>query len=141
MKHALIALALVIATDGRAFAEKFAGPVSARVVEVIDGDTFRAEANVWPGHIVRVSIRVRGIDAPEMHARCTAERIAARTARSILAELLGPSALISNIAGAKYYGRVLADVRTHDGVAVADRLIALGLARPYSGGRRAGWCG
>lgn len=70
------------------------------------------------------------------------ERVAARRARQVLVQLLEPGTVaISNIGSAKYYGRVLADVITPDGELVADILVAEGLARPYHGERRAGWCG
>jgi endonuclease YncB( thermonuclease family) len=137
---------LVLATLAFCFpasaAKMFRGPVEAMVVEVLDGDTFLAEALVWPGHTVRVNIRIRGIDAPEMKARCDAERIAALRARDALASLFGKNPVaISNIAGAKYYGRVLADVTTSEGQPVASALLGERLVRPYAGGRRDGWCG
>src|ERR1700754_1456632 len=100
------------------------GPVEAVVLEVLDGDTFLAEATVWPGHTVRVNVRIRGIDAPEMKARCVAERAAAEKARDALALLFGEEPVaISNISGAKYYGRVLADVTTSGGQGVASILL------------------
>jgi endonuclease YncB( thermonuclease family) len=122
-------------------AENFQGPVEASILRVLDGDTFEAEALVWPGQSVRVNIRIRGIDAPEMKSRCEAEHRAAIQARSALEELLGGHVAISNIGGAKYYGRVLADVETPDGVPVVAIMLARGLVRPYAGGRRRGWCG
>lgn len=135
-------LALLLACVPVKAAKLFAGPVEAVVVEVLDGDTFLAEALVWPGHSVRVNVRIRGIDAPEMKARCAAERAAAERARDVLALLFGDAPVaISNIAGAKYYGRVLADVTTADGQAVASILLDGKLVRPYSGGRREPWCG
>lgn len=119
----------------------FKGPVEAIAVEVIDGDTFRADALVWPGHSVHVNIRLRGIDAPEMHARCPAEREAALAAREALVRMLAEERLtLSNIGSAKYYGRVLADVATAGGTPVAGALLATGLVRPYRGERRRGWC-
>lgn len=122
--------------------ETFPGPVSAAVRAVIDGDSFRADAAVWPGHTISVMVRIRGIDAPERRARCRAEREGARRAREALAGMIdGSTVIISNIGGAKYYGRVLADVATADGRLVAEALLALDLVRPYGGGRRAGWCG
>jgi len=122
--------------------DNFAGPVSARVVEVIDGDTFLAEAEIWPGQTLRVNIRIRGIDAPEMKSRCRGERDAALAARAALARLVadGPISL-SNIGGAKYYGRVLADVSAGDGDAVAKIMLEQGLVRAYGGGKRDSWCG
>ncbi len=117
----------------------FAGPVEAVVLDVLDGDTFLAEALVWPGHTVRVNVRIRGIDAPEMRARCEAERMAAERAREALRTLFGDgTVLISNIAGAKYYGRVLADVATKAGAPVGPLLLGEELVRPYDGGRRQG---
>jgi endonuclease YncB( thermonuclease family) len=134
--------ALALAGKPALAAKLFHGPVEATVLEVLDGDTFLAEALVWPGHAVRVNVRIRGIDAPEMKARCRAERAAAERARDALAVLFGDGPVaISNIAGAKYYGRVLADVTTADGKGVASVLLGEELVRPYGGGRRAGWCG
>lgn len=133
-------LAMSPAEAGRSTA--FKGPVEASVVEIIDGDTFLAEAHVWPGHFVTVNIRIRGIDAPEMKSRCEKERDAALRARAELASLIedGPIRL-TNIGGAKYYGRVLAEVATKDGLSVGQALLARALVRPYSGGRRDSWCG
>jgi micrococcal nuclease len=121
--------------------ENFAGPVSARVVEVIDGDTFLAEAEIWPGQTLRVNIRIRGIDAPEMKSRCVVERAAALTARAALARLVADRPVsLSNIGGAKYYGRVLADVSSETGEAVAKVMLEHGLVRAYGGGKRDSWC-
>src|ERR671911_2704582 len=106
LKLALIApIALTLACFPASAAKLFRGPVEAVVVEVLDGDTFLAEATVWPGHSVRVNVRIRGIDAPEMKARCDVERDAALRAREALASLFGEGPIaISNISGAKYYG-------------------------------------
>lgn len=136
----LFVLALTCAPA--AAAKLFRGPVEAVVLSIVDGDTFLAEALVWPGHSVRINVRIRGIDAPEMKARCGAERRAARKARDALAAIFGDGRVaISNISGAKYYGRVLADVATPDGQAVASILLGEKLVRPYAGGRREPWCG
>lgn len=124
-----------------AHAAEIAGPVSARLVRVIDGDTVEADVHVWPGHTVRVSVRLRGIDAPELRARCEAEKMAALDARDKLAGLLASGAFhVRNIDGDKFFGRVVADIETPEGEAVVDRLIATGLARPYDGKARASWC-
>lgn len=129
-------------TQGTAAAEMVAGPVAADVERVLDGDTFVAVVHVWPGHAVRVSVRIRGIDAPETKSRCTAEREAAQAARAMLDALLagGPVSL-ANIGGGKYYGRVLADVIAADGREAARVLLDGGLARPYRGGKRQAYCG
>lgn len=119
----------------------FAGPVAAEVVQVIDGDTFVADAEIWPGQTLRVNVRIRGIDAPEMKSRCRAERDAALAAQTALADLVAnESVSLTNIGSAKYYGRVLADVRTGTGDAVGSAMLRDGLVRPYGGGKRQGWC-
>lgn len=139
---ACVGLAAIVSPGAAEAGQDFRGPVAATVLNIIDGDTFLADAQVWPGQFVRVNVRIRGIDAPEMKSRCAGEHDAALRARDALAELIGDDAVsISNIGGAKYYGRVLADVETQQGVPVAEEMLGRSLVRPYDGGRRAGWCG
>lgn len=145
MKRVVVIAATLIVTVVPVEAARrkpFPGPVEATVIDVIDGDTFLAEAQVWPGHSVTVNIRIRGIDAPEMKARCGKEREAALVARTELHALISSGSIsLSNIAGAKYYGRVLADVANRDGLSVGPLLLDRALVRPYAGGKRGGWCG
>lgn len=145
VRVAILALAAMLAcapeaqAGGRQF---FRGPVEASIVRVLDGDTFLAVAYLWPGHELRVNVRIRGIDAPEMKSRCAAERAAAILAREALEALAADGrVLLSNIGGAKYYGRVLADVHDATGNAIGPALLDMNLVRAYGGGRRDGWCG
>ena len=113
---ASLGLAAMLSCMPASAAKLFRGPVEAVVLEVLDGDTFLAEALVWPGHTVTINVRIRGIDAPEMKARCEIEKRAALRARDALMALFGNRPVaISNVSGAKYYGRVLADVSTSEG--------------------------
>jgi len=89
------------------------GGHAAEVVRVLDGDTFEARVRIWPGMEVTTRVRLRGIDAPEMHARCDDERVKAVAARDALARLLNEGSVgISRIGQDKYGGRVDADVST-----------------------------
>ena len=68
--------------------ETIVGPVFAKVINVYDGDTIEVLAKVWPGHQINVRVRIRGIDAPEMRAKCSEERFAALSARDRLRKFI-----------------------------------------------------
>ncbi len=136
----LLGASLSIADGG--MASVLAGPVAARVVKVLDGDSFKADAHVWPGTIVTVAIRIRGVDAPEMRSRCEQEKRLARVSRAVLGGLIsnGMQLQISNVSGDKYYGRVLADITLPDGGNLGQVLLSAGSVRPYAGRARNSWC-
>lgn len=122
-------------------AETLSGPVAADVIRVIDGDTLALRARIWIGLEIVVNARIRGIDAPELRGRCTAEKAAADTARAHLAALVGDGGVrLRRIENDKYAGRVLADVVTDGGIDLAEAMFAAGVVRPYDGGGRAPWC-
>jgi endonuclease YncB( thermonuclease family) len=113
----------------------------ADVLRVIDGDTFEARVHVWPGLDITTKVRLRGIDAPEMRARCPAERTKAEAARDALGAMLAGGAVgVFAVALDKYGGRVVADTRTRSVANVSLELLEPGYARSYRGGRREGWC-
>jgi micrococcal nuclease len=111
------------------------------VLRVIDGDTFEARVHVWPGLDITTKIRLRGIDAPELKARCPAERAMAEAARDALRDMLAEGQVgISAVTLDKYGGRVVADAATRSVASVSAELQAKGLARGYRCGRRLSWC-
>jgi len=113
----------------------------AEVLRVIDGDTFEARVHVWPGLDVNTKIRLRNIDAPELHARCADELTKAQAARTALETMLAAgSVTVSRVGIDKYGGRVDALVATHDAPDVSTALLNGGFARSYDGGRRGSWC-
>lgn len=112
------------------------GPVEAELISVVDGDTLLVEAKPWPQHRVTVLVRIRGIDAPELKAKCETARRAAVRARLRLADLAQGRIRLRNISGDKYFGRVVADVSAGEVEDVATSLLAQGLVRAYDGGRR-----
>jgi endonuclease YncB( thermonuclease family) len=117
------------------------GIYTAELVRVIDGDTFEARVNIWPGIDVTTKVRLRGIDAPEMRARCAEEFSKAVTARDALMAIVAQGALgVSNVTLDKYGGRIVADASTRDTADISAALLAAGHVRAYQGRRRESWC-
>ncbi len=111
------------------------------MVRVIDGDTFEASASIWLDQEISIRVRIAGIDAPELRARCDAERRGAEAARAYLARRLeGGAVTLSAVRYDKYGGRVDAVVADSGGD-IARAMLRARLARAYDGGRRDGWCG
>ena len=139
--------------------DRLAGPLSAQVVSVLDGDTLEVRVHIWLGQDIRTRVRLAGIDAPELKGKCARERDLAQRARAYLLARLDPldagdgaagdgaagdgaaaSIRLREVRYGKYAGRVLARVETLDGTDLGQELVAAGLARPYDGRRRASWC-
>ena len=130
------ALQLVSSATG-----ELAGPYKGEVLEAVDGDTLAVRVRIWLGQDVTIKVRLVGLDTPELHARCAAERTAAEAARTALASLTsrGPVTL-TNIRNDKFGGRVLADVHNAAGQDLASHLIQTGFGRAYKGKTRQSWC-
>ena len=117
------------------------GTYAADVVRVSDGDTFEARVRIWPGLEVTTKVRLRGIDAPELKARCEAEQVKAEAAREALRALLAQGDItIARVTLDKYGGRVVADASTRSTTDISQALVTAGLVRAYGGGRRESWC-
>src|SRR5258706_1246529 len=122
-------------------AEALAGPVSGTVERVVDGDTIEVKAAIWLGQTLIVRVRIDGVDAPELEARCAEERQLALAALDFLAlRLKGAPVKLTHVVYDKYGGRVRADVADASGD-IGHALLAMGLVRPYHGERRESWCG
>lgn len=161
--HHLVVIALALVLAGavmftKADAAQAFGPYAVTVLRVIDGDTVEVEVSVWPDDYKRVSVRVAGVNAPELHprmgcgamppgaaqdackARAACESSAAQRARDFTRQFLaaGPVAL-DNVAPDKYAGRVLGDLYVGE-QSLAGALIDSGHAVIYDGGGRHAWC-
>lgn len=124
-------------------ADIISGPVTGQVLDVVDGDTLAIAAKVWIGQRVETLVRIDGIDTPELKGKCAAEREKAIAAKNEIRRAIGTSGLVTlfDIRLEKYAGRVLARAATPNGLDLATHMIGKGLARPYHGERRQGWCG
>lgn len=118
-----------------------AGPVEGKVLDVLDGDTVVVRLHVWIGQEIESSVRIAGIDAPEIKGKCAKERQMAQNAKEELARLFEDQNIkLSNIRLEKYAGRVLAEAANTEGVNVSRHMLDKGLVRPYGGEKRKGWC-
>jgi endonuclease YncB( thermonuclease family) len=117
------------------------GTYAAEILHVIDGDTVEARVAVWMGQDIVTKVRLRGIDAPEIKGACGQERDRAVAARDALVRLAqGHAMRLTEIGPDKYFGRVVARLSDSSGRDAGAALMQAGLARPYEGRRRDGWC-
>jgi len=106
-----------------------------------DGDTCYVLAPTLPEPLQKMSVRILGIDTPEMRAECAEEKKLALKGRELANKMFRSAEKIQfdNLKWDKYGGRVLADVYL-DGKSYKDEIINAGLARPYDGGTKESWC-
>jgi endonuclease YncB( thermonuclease family) len=120
--------------------KNFGSVVVSEATSIYDGDTFRCTVAGWPGIIgERISIRINGIDTPEMKDRRPEIKALARKAKQFVVNRLRAGQVIElrDMQRGKYF-RIVADVYV-DGVNLGDELITAGLAKPYDGGVKSEW--
>ncbi len=129
-RAALLALVLTVAPAVALAGEIIPGPVTADVVSVYDGDTLTMDAHPWPQITVRTSVRVDGIDAPEIRGKRDSEKALAREVRTEIELVLALDASTSVSAEEfELQRRGLADAFRHPDVMAAIRAAGdLGIA-------------
>ena len=131
---------LLMLPSGSHAKEMLSGPFDFDLVEVIDGDTFRARVKIWLGQTVTVKVRLKGVDTPEMRGKCAAERKLAQEAKAFAKKWLKENQTrLVGVHYGTYAGRVLATAQMKNGDSLSAALLAENLAKPYRG-RRAQWC-
>lgn len=81
--------------------------VAASPVRTIDGDTFVATLTIWPGLTARETVRVLGVNTPELKG---ATREAGDRARVFTAGWLGQGDVRIHTCGRDAFGRILGTV-------------------------------
>jgi len=106
-----------------------------------DGDTCYIIYESLPESLQKMSIRVLGIDTPEIKGNCNKEKELALEAREFANSVFKAAKSIEfkDLKWDKYGGRVLSNVYL-DGKLYADLIIAKGLAKSYDGGKKISWC-
>lgn len=107
-----------------------------RLGKVIDGDTFKVYlACSYKLFCKSVSVRVRGIDTPELKSKDETKRAKAQEAKRFTQEFLtGHKIVLKRCTRGKYF-RLLCEVYA-DNKSLADALLAANLAISYNGGSR-----
>lgn len=109
----------------------------AKVVKVYDGDTITVACK-YPKRstqLYRFSVRLAGIDAPEMNADSCIERVEANISKRALHKLVfNETVRLDNVRTEKY-GRLLADVYIRD-LHINSWLLEHDYAVPYFGGAK-----
>jgi endonuclease YncB( thermonuclease family) len=123
-------------------AEKFVPPISyGKVVKVYDGDTITVATplDYTRAPIYHFSVRLRGIDSPEIRGKTEEEKQAALVARNALsAKVLNQMVFLQNIDTEKY-GRLLADVflEGEPKQSISEWMLEHQYAIKYTGGTKA----
>ena len=107
-----------------------------------DGDTITFNLpNLHPIIGEKISVRVNGIDTPEIKANCDKEKYDAQQAKEMVADILKDAEQITlkNMERGKYFR--IADDALVDGEDLGDILVEAGVAVKYDGGKKSHkWC-
>lgn len=113
-----------------------------KVIKVYDGDTITIAAKLpYKGSpVYRFSIRLNGIDSPEIKGKTAEEKKLAITARDALYDLIFGEMVILRNCGTEKYGRLLADVyfinKERQEVHINQWMLDNKYAIPYNGGTK-----
>jgi len=122
-----------------------AGFHHATIERVVDGDTLRVTIHAYPVEYRHIDIRIAGIDAPETiahNAKCPQEIVLGKQATATLSSLIpvGSNVRVYPHGHDKYF-RILGDVVFGNHQGVAQTMLRLGAAKPYTGeGPKPDWC-
>lgn len=111
---------------------------SATVIRIIDGDSIAVEVDLWPGLVAKYTVRVRGIDAPELRrVGCEEERAWGLAAQKQAARLydVGSKVKLKNVEYDSFSGRVVADIfrwRSDRWLSFSDEMIDRGMALAWT---------
>ena len=117
---------------------KFVPPITrGRVIKCYDGDTITI-ATYLPipdSPLYKFSVRLLGIDCPEIRGKSDTEKMCAKLAKKFIEDrLLGNVVTLENVSLEKY-GRILADV-VYNGEHLSSLLVDNRLAVRYDGGTK-----
>jgi endonuclease YncB( thermonuclease family) len=107
----------------------------ARITKIYDGDTCTILFSMQ-GQLRRCSVRIKGVDCPEIRGRGPAEKAAALAVRDVVREAFLDRICTVTAEGLDKYGRLIGSVRSDTGLDLASYLLENQLARSYAGESR-----
>lgn len=111
----------------------------ALVIKVYDGDTLTVGWRHGKS-LVRESVRIRGIDTPELRSKCMEEKNLAWLAKSRLEDVTLRQYVTLVAPETDKYGRILCDLRTETIPSISEYMLQTGaICREYGGGKRLPW--
>jgi len=114
--------------------------VVSRVNRVYDGDTMMVDMHDFPPIVgENISIRVAGIDTPEIRTKDQKEKALAYQVRDyVITRVYSAKKIVLKRMRRGKYFRIVADVFI-DNKSLAKELLAKGYALPYDGGKKPNW--
>ena len=108
-----------------------------KVIKVYDGDTITIASKLEfeKSPIYRFSVRLAGIDSPEMKAKTNVEKTLALKSQTALSNMLMNQKIRLENVTIEKYGRLLADVY-YDDIHVNQWMVDNKFAVPYDGGKK-----
>lgn len=107
-----------------------------KVIKVYDGDTITVASKILNGtDMYRFSVRLNGIDSPEIKGKSEAEKLSATVSRDKLSNLILNKVVRLEDVKTEKYGRILAEVYL-DNLNINQWMLENKLAEPYDGGKK-----
>tara|TARA_Y100001951_G_C11203833_1_gene218719 strand:- start:42 stop:377 length:336 start_codon:yes stop_codon:yes gene_type:complete len=107
----------------------------AKVKRVVDGDTLDVEIDLGFHLTLSERIRLIGVDTPETRTSDPVEKANGLKSKEFVTGFCRDGNVVLQVHGFGKFGRPLADLYV-DGVCLNERLVDLGYAAPYFGGKR-----
>ena len=102
----------------------------AKVLEVIDGDTFKAELDLGLGLYYHKQVRVKDLDCPEIYKpKSDTERVRGVLAKDKAEIFLKQDDITLLIHGVDKYGRILSEVYLANGKNFSEAMVEEGLGK------------
>ena len=142
MRVLTIVILSFLSLPSHVLAKSFGDYKGAVYLRNYDGDTITFNLpGLHPIIGEEISIRVNGIDTPEIKGKCEKEKYNAQQAQQMIADFLkdAEQIVLKSMERGKYF-RIAADVII-DGENLADVLVEAGMAVRYDGGKKTHkWC-